>query len=91
MAVEKERNLSVTSNAEKNLWPAAKEAVEDGATDLAHMAKETAVNAGHKAQEFGKQAMDQTTTVVRRYPLQSLFAFLGVGFIAGIILSRRRV
>jgi len=90
MSAEKERNLSVTSSAEKNLWPAAKDAVEVGATDLAHKAKETALNVGHKAQEYGVQAMEQTTATVRKYPLQSLFAFLGLGFIAGIMISRRR-
>jgi ElaB/YqjD/DUF883 family membrane-anchored ribosome-binding protein len=60
---------------------------QERASELTHRAQEVA----HRAQEAAGDYVDSTGKLIRRYPIQSVLIGLGVGILAGVLLSPRRL
>ncbi len=55
----------------------------------ADQAKEIATDALSKAQGYGTDALDESSSFIRRYPGQTLAAGFGLGVLLGVALARR--
>jgi ElaB/YqjD/DUF883 family membrane-anchored ribosome-binding protein len=51
--------------------------------------REAAVEAYDRTTDFARQAGDELTTVVRRYPISALLISVGVGFMIGRMMNNR--
>ena len=58
-------------------------------SDIVSTIKQGATDVDSKAQEFGENAVDETSSMIRRYPGRSLAVGLGIGCLVGILIARR--
>lgn len=63
--------------------------IRDGASQLFERAQDVASDVAEKAQDYGGKAIDETTTLIKRYPAQSLLIGFGAGLLVGIVLARK--
>ena len=61
----------------------------ESAAKLAKKTRETMGEVAERAQEYGETALEETSSVIRRYPAQSLFIGFGLGILIGVAISRR--
>ena len=67
----------------------AVERAQEVVTVLAHRGKEKATELAGSARELATTTGDNLSTVVRRYPVQSLLAGFGFGCLLGLLIPRR--
>lgn len=60
------------------------------ATSLAHTAQDYALGWYDTAKELAGSAGESASVVVRRYPIVSVVAGFGIGYLLGALLKRRR-
>ena len=65
------------------------ENVKDQGTQVVDRVKEMATNLKDKATEYGEMAIDNTSSLIRRYPAQSLLVGFGAGLAIGLLVARR--
>jgi len=58
---------------------------QDMASNVAHRAQDMAATVGHKAED----AVDDLTRLIRRYPMQSVLAGLGIGFLLAQVMRSK--
>lgn len=63
--------------------------LKDGVSNFTHKAQEKLTDVGHKAQEYGGKAVDETRTFVRNNPGQALLIGFGAGLLIGYGFARK--
>lgn len=64
--------------------------IKETAQGAADKAKEALSQVAEKAQEYGETAVSETSSFIKRYPLQSLLVGFGLGFLVGMNLPSKR-
>jgi hypothetical protein len=77
-------NIESQANPKMSSIPGGKEA-----TELFRKGQEIAGDVMEKATEYASDASEEVTTVLRRYPVQSLLVGFGLGCFVGALVSRR--
>lgn len=76
-------------DAAKEATAQAREKITQEAEHLAEKVRQGAQDVAHKARETGTAALEEVEHQVRERPLTSVLTALGVGFVVGMLLSRR--
>lgn len=63
--------------------------IGETASQFSERAVDIATNFKDKAQEYGGKALDETSTLIKKYPAQSLLAGFGLGLVCGLLFARR--